>query len=172
MKYDFDTMDDYNFEGKTVLLRVDVNSPVDPLSGELLDDTRMQLHSKTIAELSDKGAKVVILAHQSRPGKSDFTTLKPHALALSNILSKDVQYVDSIFSTEALNTIRNMVNGEIVLLENVRFFSSVACLNVFMQLFNNSIKSKFLDSIVIEFFSYFDIVTILLKTDSSSFVFL
>ena len=123
MKYDFDTMDNYNFEGKTVLLRVDVNSPVDPLSGELLDDTRMQLHSRTIAELSDKGAKVVILAHQSRPGKSDFTTLKSHALSLSNILSKDVEYVDSIFSTEALDTIRNMVNGEIVLLENVRFFS-------------------------------------------------
>lgn len=123
MKYDFDTMDDFDFEGKTVLLRVDVNSPVDPLSGELLDDTRMVLHSKTISELSDMGAKVVILAHQSRPGKSDFTTLKQHALSLSNIISKDVQYVDSIFSSEALNIISNMVNGEIVLLENVRFFS-------------------------------------------------
>lgn len=123
MKYDFDTMDDYDFEGKTVLLRVDVNSPVDPLSGELLDDTRMVLHSTTIAELSNRGAKVVILAHQSRPGKSDFTTLKQHALSLSNIIGKEVQYVDSIFSTQALNTISNMVNGEIVLLENVRFFS-------------------------------------------------
>ncbi len=123
MKYDFDTMDDFDFEGKTVLLRVDVNSPVDPLSGELLDDTRMVLHSKTISELSDMGAKVVILAHQSRPGKSDFTTLKQHALSLSNIINKDVQYVDSIFSSEALNIISNMVNGEIVLLENVRFFS-------------------------------------------------
>lgn len=123
MEYDFDTMDDFDFEGKTVLLRVDVNSPVDPLSGELLDDTRMVLHSNTISELSERGAKVVILAHQSRPGKSDFTTLKQHALSLSNIIGKDVQYVDSIFSSEALNIISNMVNGEIVLLENVRFFS-------------------------------------------------
>ncbi len=123
MDYDFDTMDDYDFEGKTVLLRVDVNSPVDPLSGELLDDTRMVLHSTTISELSERGAKVVILAHQSRPGKSDFTTLKQHALALSNIIGKEVQYVDSIFSNEATNVISNMVNGEIVLLENVRFFS-------------------------------------------------
>ena len=103
MEHGFDTMDDYDFEGKTVLLRVDVNSPVDPLSGELLDDTRMVLHSTTISELSERGAKVVILAHQSRPGKSDFTTLKQHALALSNIIGKEVQYVDSIFSSEALN---------------------------------------------------------------------
>ena len=94
MEYEFNTMDDFDFEGKTVLLRVDVNSPVDPQSGELLDDTRMVLHSTTISELSERGAKVVILAHQSRPGKSDFTTLKQHALALSNIIGKEVQYVD------------------------------------------------------------------------------
>ena len=123
MEYGFKTMDDIDVEGKTVLLRVDINSPVDPVSGDLLDDTRMQLHSITVSELSDRGAKVVILAHQSRPGKSDFTTLKQHALAIANIINKDVQYVDSIFSKYALDVIANMVNGEIILLENVRFFS-------------------------------------------------
>lgn len=123
MEYKFDTMDDFEFEGKTVLLRVDVNSPVDPTTGDLLDDTRMQLHSTTIAELSQRGAKVVILAHQSRPGKSDFTTLKQHAIALTNIIGTEVQYVDSIFSKQAQDIISNMVNGEIVLLENLRFFS-------------------------------------------------
>lgn len=123
MEYKFDTMDDFEFEGKTVLLRVDVNSPVDPTTGDLLDDTRMQLHSTTISELSQRGAKVVILAHQSRPGKSDFTTLKQHAIALTNIIGTEVQYVDSIFSKQAQDIIANMVNGEIVLLENVRFFS-------------------------------------------------
>ena len=123
MDYDFNTMDDFDFEGKTVLLRVDVNSPVDPIDGELLDDTRMRLHSSTISELSDRDARVVIIAHQSRPGKSDFTTLKQHARSLSNIIGKDVTYVDSIFSREAQNIISNMVNGEIVLLENVRFYS-------------------------------------------------
>lgn len=123
MDYEFKTMDDVNFEGKTVIVRVDVNSPVDPLTGELLDDTRMQLHASTITELSDMGARVVILAHQSRPGKSDFTTLKEHATVLSNITGKDVVYVDSIFSKFAQDTIKNLVNGEIVLLENVRFYS-------------------------------------------------
>lgn len=123
MNYNFDTMDDYDFEAKTVLLRVDINSPVDPIGGELLDDTRLRLHSETISELSQRGAKVVILAHQSRPGKSDFTTLKQHASELSNIIGKEIQYVDSIFSSYAKKIISNMVNGEIVLLENVRFFS-------------------------------------------------
>lgn len=123
MDYQFKTMDDVYFESKTVLVRVDVNSPVDPLSGDLLDDTRMVLHSTTISELSDRGARVVIIAHQSRPGKSDFTTLKQHAEVLSNITGKEVQYVDSIFSSYVKNTIKNMVNGEIILLENVRFYS-------------------------------------------------
>ncbi|MDO5824771.1 MAG: phosphoglycerate kinase [Methanosphaera sp.] len=123
MEYDFNTMDDFDLEGKCVLLRVDVNSPVDPQTGDLLDDTRMQLHSITIKELHQRGAKVVILAHQSRPGKSDFTTLKEHALALSNIVGCEVQYVDSIFTKQAQDIISNMVNGEVVLLENVRFFS-------------------------------------------------
>ncbi|OED30576.1 phosphoglycerate kinase [Methanosphaera sp. WGK6] len=123
MDYKFNTMDDFDLEGKTILLRVDVNSPVDPLNGDLLDDTRMRLHSTTISELSERGAKVVILAHQSRPGKSDFTPLKQHALALSSIIGTEVQYVDSIFSKEARDIISNLVDGEIVLLENVRFYS-------------------------------------------------
>ena len=123
MEYEFKTMDDVELEGKTVIVRVDVNSPVDPQSGELLDDTRMQLHSQTIIELSDRGARVVILAHQSRPGKSDFTSLKEHAAVLSNITGKEITFVDSIFSKYAQDVIKNMVNGEVVLLENVRFYS-------------------------------------------------
>ena len=74
MSLDFYTMDDLKVKDKTVLVRVDVNSPVDPKSGLLLDDTRIKLHAETVGELSDKGAKTVLLAHQSRPGKADFTT--------------------------------------------------------------------------------------------------
>ncbi len=123
MEYKFYTMDDVEVKSKTVIVRIDVNSPVDPLSGELLDDTRMRLHAQTISELSNRGAKVVLLAHQSRPGKSDFTTLKEHARSLTNIMGKEVEYIDAIFSRQVVKTINNMVNGEIILLENVRFFS-------------------------------------------------
>ena len=79
MVNEFNTIDDFDVEDKTVLVRIDINSPVDPSSGIILDDTRLKLHAQTIKELSNKGAKVVLLAHQSRPGKKDFTTLSQHA---------------------------------------------------------------------------------------------
>lgn len=123
MAKDFNTIDDFDVEGKTVLVRVDINSPVDPGTGIILDDTRLKLHAQTIKELSNKGAKVVILAHQSRPGKKDFTTLSQHADALSDILNIRVKYIDSLFSNSAKEAIKNLKNHEILLLENVRFFS-------------------------------------------------
>lgn len=123
MSINFNTIDDFEIEGKTVLIRIDINSPVDPSTGTILDDTRERLHSETLKELSKKGAKTVILAHQSRPGKTDFTTLKQHAEVLTDILGVHVKYVDSIFSIRAKKAIRELKDGEILLLENVRFFS-------------------------------------------------
>ncbi|HEY0196841.1 MAG TPA: phosphoglycerate kinase [Methanobacterium sp.] len=123
MSLDFYTMDDFNLKDKTVLVRVDVNSPVDPKSGLILDDTRIKLHAETIGELSVKGAKTVLLAHQSRPGKADFTSLKYHAEALSGILGKPVKYVDDIFGSNARSHISGLKGGEILVLENVRFYS-------------------------------------------------
>ncbi len=123
MSGNFNTIDDFDIEDKTVLVRIDVNAPVDPGSGIILDDTRLKLHAQTIKELAKKGAKVVLLAHQSRPGKKDFTTLAQHADALSDILNLRVKYVDSIFSSSAKAAIRDLKAHEILLLENVRFFS-------------------------------------------------
>ncbi|WP_297982951.1 phosphoglycerate kinase [uncultured Methanobrevibacter sp.] len=119
----FNTIDDFEVRDKTVLMRIDINSPVDPNSGIILDDTRMKLHAETIRELSSKGAKTVILAHQSRPGKKDFTTLEQHAVVLSNAVGLEVKYVDSVFSSKARDAIQSLNPGEILLLENVRFFS-------------------------------------------------
>jgi phosphoglycerate kinase len=123
MVKEFNTIDDFNVENKTVLVRVDINAPVDPGSGIILDDTRLKLHAETIRELSNKGAKVVLLAHQSRPGKKDFTTLAQHADALSDILNLRVKYVDSLFSNSAKEAIKSLKPHEILLLENARFFS-------------------------------------------------
>ncbi|MCG2828287.1 phosphoglycerate kinase [Methanothermobacter sp. K4] len=123
MSFRFRTMDDLEVEGKTVLVRVDINSPVDPQSGSILDDTRMRLHAETIRELSDRGARTVIMAHQSRPGKKDFTTLEQHSHKLSEILGRPVRYVEDIFGSAARENIRELRNGEILLLENVRFYS-------------------------------------------------
>jgi len=123
MVKEFNTIDDFDVENKTVLVRIDINSPVDPGSGIILDDTRLKLHAQTIKELSNKGAKVVLLAHQSRPGKQDFTTLSQHADALSDILNLRVKYIDALFSNSAKEAIKSLKPHEILLLENARFFS-------------------------------------------------
>lgn len=117
---DYLTIDDIELRGKAVLCRLDLNSPMDP-KGIILDDSRFRSHLITLKELED--SKVVILSHQSRPGKSDFTTMEPHSKLLSKLMRRDVDYVDDIFGSHALNSIRKMGNGDIILLENTRFYS-------------------------------------------------
>ena len=118
------TIDDYSFKGKTALVRVDFNSPIDPKTKRVLDNTRIKAHGEsTIKELAMKDAKVVILAHQGRPGDPDFTSLKEHAKILGRILSKPVQYVDDLFGEKAQKAIQGLKNGEILVLDNVRNFA-------------------------------------------------
>ncbi|KKG11775.1 phosphoglycerate kinase [Methanosarcina sp. 2.H.T.1A.6] len=116
----FLTIDDFDISGKTILVRVDMNSPMDT-QGHILDDMRIRSHIATLKDL--ESAKVVLLAHQSRPGKKDFTTMKPHAHLLSRYLGRQVTYVDDIFGTFAKTQIASMENGDVIMLENVRFYS-------------------------------------------------
>lgn len=113
------TLTDLDISGKTVLLRVDFNSPIDPASGEILDDKRFREHLPTVRSLED--AKVVVLAHQSRPGKKDFTTLQVHAGKLAHMLGRPVTYIDDIFGRAAREAVAAMRPGEVLMLENVRF---------------------------------------------------
>ncbi|WP_319378454.1 phosphoglycerate kinase [uncultured Methanocorpusculum sp.] len=115
----FGTLADIETRGKTVLVRVDFNSPIDPSSNTILDDKRFREHIPTLQALED--ARVVVLAHQSRPGKKDFTTLAAHADKLERLMNMPVTYVDDIFGTCAKHAIRDSHPGDIVLLENVRF---------------------------------------------------
>lgn len=117
----FYTLDDFDFRDKRVLFRVDINSPIDPLTHEILDDTRMRALIPSIDALD--GSKLIILAHQSKPGKSDFTTLLKHAQKLSDVLGRKVKYIDSLFDNKALAAIKAMLSGDILLLENTRFYS-------------------------------------------------
>ena len=117
----FYTLDDFDFQDKRVLLRVDINSPIDPISHEILDDTRMKAIIPSIEDL--EGSKLIILAHQSKPGKSDFTTLQKHANKLSEVISRRVKYIDSLFDNKALAAIKDMLSEDILLLENTRFYS-------------------------------------------------
>jgi phosphoglycerate kinase len=118
------TLDDVKVKDKVVLVRVDFNSEVDPATKKVASDVRIRAHAETtIKELVEKGAKVVILAHQGRKGDPDFIPLKQHAEILSKVLSKPVQYVDDVFGEKAKKAIKNLKSGEILVLDNVRTFA-------------------------------------------------
>ncbi len=114
------TLDDVEVKGKTVLVRVDINSPVDS-NGRVTSDTRIRLHARTLEELAAKGARVVVLAHQGRKGEPDFVSLKDHSRVLGGILERPVRFVDDVAGEKALKAIRELNPGEILVLDNVRF---------------------------------------------------
>ena len=105
--------------GKTVLLRLDLNSPIDPSSLSILDDKRFREHVPTIQAL--KESRLVIVTHQSRPGKKDFTTLEVHAEKLEQLIKRPVRYIDDIFGHYARESVRSQKLGDVLMLENVRF---------------------------------------------------
>jgi phosphoglycerate kinase len=113
-------MDDIILDKKRVLVRVDFNSPMDP-SGNILDDKRVKSHLETLRALED--SRVVLMAHQSRAGKKDFTTLEAHAKLASKLLRRDIVYVDDIFGSHARDMIKSLEPGEMLLLENTRFYA-------------------------------------------------
>jgi phosphoglycerate kinase len=117
----FFTLDSFDLKGKTVLLRLDLNSPIHPITGEILSESRLKSHIKTINDL--KLSKVVIMAHQSRPGKSDFIPLKEHSRRLQRLVGRKITFVDSLFNSNAINEISKMKDGDILMLENTRFYS-------------------------------------------------
>ncbi len=118
----YNTLDDFNFENKTVLLRVDFNMPLDKNTLDILDTTRIKRVLPTIKELIEKNAKTIILAHQGRQGSWDFTNLEKHGKALENLLGKEVKFVDDVFGEKAKDAIKNLQIGEVLLLDNVRKF--------------------------------------------------
>lgn len=112
------TLDNVNVEGKTVIVRVDINSPLDPATNTFLDDTRIKAIIPTLNRLSK--AKVIILAHQSRPGKKDFTSTLGHSRELGRLLGRQIKWVDDIYGSKAMQAIGQLQNGQILMLNNVR----------------------------------------------------
>lgn len=110
------TLKDFNFEGKTVLLRSDLNSDVQ--DGKLLKSERIKEAAITIRELKKKRAKIIILAHQGRPGDEDFISLEQHCKQLNKYTK--VKFVKDIISKEAEKKIKSLKEGDAILLENVR----------------------------------------------------
>src|ERR1700682_1338437 len=116
----FRTLDDVDVKGKRVLLRVDLNVPME--NGRVTDLTRLERVAPTITEISDKGGKVILLAHFGRPkGRDPKESLKPVAAALALVINKPVAFAEDCIGEVAAKAIAAMQDGDILCLENTRF---------------------------------------------------
>ncbi|TCR70244.1 phosphoglycerate kinase [Bosea sp. BK604] len=116
----FRTLDDAQLAGKRVLTRVDLNVPME--DGKVTDATRIERILPTIREISQKGGKVVLLAHFGRPkGRDDKNSLKQVVPALAHALGQPVIFVDDCIGEDVAKAIAAAKNGEVLLLENTRF---------------------------------------------------
>src|SRR6185503_17632664 len=120
MTKSFRTLDDVDVKGKRVLLRVDLNVPME--NGRVSDATRLERVAPTIAEISDKGGKVILLAHFGRPkGRDAKDSLKPVAAALGQVIQKAVGLRENCDGEAAAKAVAAMKDGDILCLENTRF---------------------------------------------------
>ena len=122
MRFGIRTLDELDVKGKTVLCRVDINQPVDRAKGTLKSVNRIRACVPTVRELSDKGAKVVLMAHQGSDIEyKNFYTTRPHAQVLSELLGREVKWIDDVCGPAAREDIAALREGEVLLLDNVRF---------------------------------------------------
>ncbi|MGJ5176704.1 phosphoglycerate kinase [Bradyrhizobium oligotrophicum] len=116
----FRTLDDVDVKGKRVLLRVDLNVPMD--NGHVTDATRLERVAPTINEIATKGGKVILLAHFGRPkGRDPKESLKPVAAALSQVIKRPVAFAEDCIGAAAATAIAAMKDGDVLCLENTRF---------------------------------------------------
>ena len=120
MTKSFRTLDDVDVRGQRVLLRVDLNVPMD--NGRVSDATRLERVAPTITEISGKGGKVILLAHFGRPkGRDAKDSLKPVAAALAQVIKQPVAFADDCIGEPAAKAVAAMKDGDILCLENTRF---------------------------------------------------
>ena len=116
----FRTLDDVDVSGKRVLVRVDLNVPVE--NGRVSDLTRIERVAPTISEVADKGGKVILLSHFGRPkGRDAAQSLKPVAPAIANVLKRPVAFADDCVGDPAMVAVEAMKAGDVLCLENTRF---------------------------------------------------
>lgn len=121
------TVKDLNVRGKQVFIRVDYNVPLEEKDGQMVitDETRIKETLPTLRTLTEQGAKLILAAHLGRPkGKKEPTmSLRPVAERLANLLGRPVAFVDDCIGPKVENVVSAMKPGDVVLLENVRFYA-------------------------------------------------
>jgi len=118
------TLDDLDVQGRVVLLRVDINSPIDRTTGKINDDNRLNMSLPTIVDLANAGARVVIIAHQGDTlDYHNLVSIDQHAGILSDKLGREVGFIDDVAGPAARAAIQALGDGEILLLDNIRFLT-------------------------------------------------
>lgn len=113
----------FEVSGKRVVKRVDINSPIDE-KGNIVINPRIRRHAQSIKELSDRGAKVIVTAHQGRKGDEDFLSLEKHAGMIAELTGKEVRFVPGTDEARVEKEIAGMKPGEIIVLENTRMWKN------------------------------------------------
>src|SRR6185295_7579615 len=120
MTSNFRTLDSADVSGKRVLVRVDLNVPME--NGKITDATRIERIAPTITEIAGKGGKVILLAHFGRPkGRDAKESLQPVAAEVAQVIKKHVGFADDCVGEAAEKAVAAMKNGDVLLLENTRF---------------------------------------------------
>jgi len=119
MAFEYLKLSDFEIRDKRVLLRIDINSPMDPKTNRILDKSRIVAAKPSLEALRD--SRVVVMAHQSRPGKGDFTSLEQHANLLKTVCSQPVRFIEDVMGPSAKMAINETGQGEVLVLDNVRF---------------------------------------------------
>ena len=120
MRNAFRTLDQADVSGKRVLLRVDLNVPME--NGKITDATRIQRVAPTIIEIADKGGRVILLSHLGRPkGRDAKDSLKPVAREVARVVGRPVAFAEDCIGELAQSAVNGMKRGNIVCLENTRF---------------------------------------------------
>lgn len=123
---DIPSIDDADVRGKRVLLRVDINSPIDN-SGRIVNDNRIQKSLPTIRDLADGGARLCIIAHQGDTiDYRSLISLGEHAARLAAGLGKPVAFIEDIAGPAAIEKIKSLEDGQILLLDNLRYLTEEA----------------------------------------------
>jgi len=123
MKIDYTSYKDVDLKGKKILMRVDINSNIDVEKMEIRDSPRIRALVPALNEYF-KDSAVIIMAHQSRPGNEDFTDLDIHAKEIEKQLGRPVKFVKDIYGEQAVQAIKDLGPGEVLVLNNIRKYEA------------------------------------------------
>lgn len=118
------SMEEFNYKYKTVLLRLDINSPIDPETKKIMSENRIIKSIPTLNYLIEQGAKIAIIAHQGDTlDYHNLMSMKEHAEKLTEKLGREVKYIDDVCGPAAQEAVKSLKPGELVLLGNLRYLT-------------------------------------------------